>query len=202
MTTGLHPSPTKLRINIFSFVQRQPFSVSTWIARAPATLHANTSLGPECSSPKSHLSSLTGHSDTVNVTLGSLLFLSQKGRQTHCQPGGNVAARTSGGGKRLMLLVLVLCWGVSHDCWVKRSRSGDFGRPHWCLFMWSARWSEREKQRPQWWHLKGLAPVCFLKWRVSSSDRANLHSQPSHEHRYGFSPVGGEEGLLEDIRAK
>lgn len=61
--------------------------------------------------------------------------------------------------------------------------------PHWCLFMWSARWSEREKHRPQWWHLKGLAPVCFRKWRVSSSERANLHSQPSHEHRYGFSPA-------------
>lgn len=61
--------------------------------------------------------------------------------------------------------------------------------PHWCLFMWSAKWSDREKQRPQWWHLKGLAPVCFLKWRVSSSERANLHSQPSQEHRYGFSPV-------------
>lgn len=68
--------------------------------------------------------------------------------------------------------------------------------------MWRARWSEREKQRPQWWHLKGLAPVCFLKWRVSSSDRANLHSQPSHEHRYGFSPVEGEEGLLEGARGE
>lgn len=107
-----------------------------------------------------------------------------------------MAALTSGGGKRLVLLVLVLCLGVSRDCWVKRSRSGDTGRPHWCLFMWSARWSEREKQRPQWWHLKGLAPVCFLKWRVSSSERANLHSQPSHEHRYGFSPVGEEKGIV------
>lgn len=64
----------------------------------------------------------------------------------------------------------------------------DAARPHWCLFMWRARWSEREKQRPQWWHLKGFAPVCLRKCRVSSSDLANRHSQPSQEHRYGFSP--------------
>lgn len=31
----------------------------------------------------------------------------------------------------------------------------------WCLFMWSAKWSERAKQRSQVRHLNGLAPVCF-----------------------------------------
>lgn len=60
---------------------------------------------------------------------------------------------------------------------------------YWCLFIWSARWSDLEKHLSQWEHLKGLDPVCFLKWRVNSSDRANLHSHPSHEHLYGFSPV-------------
>lgn len=55
--------------------------------------------------------------------------------------------------------------------------------------MWSARWSEREKQRLHTPHWKGFAPVCFLKWRVSSSERANRHSHPSQEHWYGFSPV-------------
>lgn len=54
--------------------------------------------------------------------------------------------------------------------------------------MCSARWSEREKQRLHTPHWKGFAPVCFLKWRVSSSERANRHSHPSQEHWYGFSP--------------
>ncbi len=31
--------------------------------------------------------------------------------------------------------------------------------------------------------------MCFLKCRVSSSLLAKRHSQPSHEHLYGFSPV-------------
>lgn len=41
----------------------------------------------------------------------------------------------------------------------------------------------------QWLHLNGFAPVCFLKCLVNSSLRAKRHSQPSHEHLYGFSPV-------------
>ena len=44
----------------------------------------------------------------------------------------------------------------------------------------------------QWLHLNGFAPVCFLKCLVSSSLRAKRHSQPSHEHLYGFSPAGGQ----------
>ena len=54
---------------------------------------------------------------------------------------------------------------------------------YWCLFMCNAKWSLREKDLSQWTHLKGLTPVCFRWCRVSSSDRANRHSQPSHEHR-------------------
>ena len=42
----------------------------------------------------------------------------------------------------------------------------------------------------QWLHLNGFAPVCFLKCLVNSSLRAKRHSQPSHEHLYGFSPAG------------
>ena len=47
-----------------------------------------------------------------------------------------------------------------------------------CLFMCRERWSEREKARSHILHWNGLSPVCFLKWRVSSSDRANLQPQP------------------------
>jgi len=54
---------------------------------------------------------------------------------------------------------------------------------YWCLFMCNAKWSLREKDLSQWTHLNGLTPVCFRWCRVSSSDRANRHSQPSHEHR-------------------
>lgn len=54
--------------------------------------------------------------------------------------------------------------------------------------MCKARWSEREKVRGQNWQLKGRSPVCFRKWRVSSSERANFQPQPSHEQAYGFSP--------------
>lgn len=87
-----------------------------------------------------------------------------------------------------------------------------------CRFMCNARWSEREKHLKikqkwlciahnlfetlwshththlsHWLHLKGLAPVCFLKCLVSSSLRAKRHSQPSHEHLYGFSPAGSQQ---------
>ena len=55
--------------------------------------------------------------------------------------------------------------------------------PHWCRFMCRARWSEREKLRSQWTHLNGFTPVCFRWCRVSSSERAKRHSQPSQEQR-------------------
>ena len=55
-------------------------------------------------------------------------------------------------------------------------------------FMWRARWSDRAKDLSQTLHLKGLAPVCFRMWRVSSSERANLHKQFWKWQRYGFSP--------------
>ncbi|KRY60036.1 hypothetical protein T03_4062 [Trichinella britovi] len=57
-----------------------------------------------------------------------------------------------------------------------------------CLRMCVVKWSEREnalKQSLQW---NGLSPVCFRMWRVSSSDLAKRHEQPSHLHSYGFSP--------------
>lgn len=49
-------------------------------------------------------------------------------------------------------------------------------------FLCRARWSEREKVRSQSGHWNGFTPVCFRKWRVSSSERANFHVQPSHMH--------------------
>ena len=60
---------------------------------------------------------------------------------------------------------------------------------YWCLFMCSARWSDLEKLLSHWTHLKGFRPVCLRWCRVNSSDLANLHSHPSQEHRYGFSPA-------------
>lgn len=54
--------------------------------------------------------------------------------------------------------------------------------PQRCLFMCRARWSDLEKHLSQWEHLKGLAPVCFLKCLVNSSLLAKRHSHPSQEH--------------------
>ena len=59
---------------------------------------------------------------------------------------------------------------------------------YWCRFICNARWSDLEKLRSHWTHLNGLRPVCLRWCLVSSSDLANLHSHPSHEQRYGFSP--------------
>lgn len=56
-------------------------------------------------------------------------------------------------------------------------------------FMCRARWSDRAKHLSQTLHLKGLAPVCFRIWRVSSSDLAKRHWQLWKWHLYGFSPV-------------
>ncbi len=58
-----------------------------------------------------------------------------------------------------------------------------------CRFMCSDRWSDRENERWHRWQRNGFCPVCFRKWRVSSSDRANFQVQPSHVHWYGFSPA-------------
>lgn len=70
--------------------------------------------------------------------------------------------------------------------------------------MCKARWSEREKQRLHTQHWNGFAPVCFLKWRVSSSERAKRHSHPSQEHWYGFSPSADNKNmkLLRPIKKK
>jgi len=62
-------------------------------------------------------------------------------------------------------------------------------RVHQCRFMCSDRWSDRENERWHRWQRNGFCPVCFRKWRVSSSDRANFQVQPSHVHWYGFSPA-------------
>ena len=107
-----------------------------------------------------------------------------------------------------LCLVIVVC--STYQLWTKitsqpqRNFSFDqinrlhFLRPHitwfcfawpliffvyWCLFMCNAKWSLRENDLSQWTHLNGFTPVCFRWWRVSSSDRAKRHSQPSQEHR-------------------
>jgi len=75
--------------------------------------------------------------------------------------------------------------GASHS----HSHSHSWVSSPQCLFMWRDRWSDLEKERWHRWHLKGFCPLCFRKWRVSSSDRANFHVHPVHVHWYGFSPV-------------
>ncbi len=47
----------------------------------------------------------------------------------------------------------------------------------WCLFIWRAKWSDLANDLSHTLHLKGFAPVCFLMWRVSSSERAKCHWQ-------------------------
>lgn len=68
-----------------------------------------------------------------------------------------------------------LLWFMNLDTKVSTS----FGVTYMCRFMWRARWSDRENARSHRWHWKGRCPVCFLKWRVSSSDLANFQPQPS-----------------------
>lgn len=41
------------------------------------------------------------------------------------------------------------------------ARAAALAAQFWCLFMCSARWSEREKLRLHTPHWKGLAPVCL-----------------------------------------
>lgn len=53
--------------------------------------------------------------------------------------------------------------GVSHQvpvghtvsCNVQSYGDTEGPEPHMCLFMWRARWSEREKARSHRWHWKG-----------------------------------------------
>lgn len=93
-----------------------------------------------------------------------------------------------------------------HQCYqsVKTLLSGrcQKGRSHQqkCMHrgVSGARWRRLPAHLSQWLHLNGFAPVCFLKCLVSSSLRAKRHSQPSHEHLYGFSPAEQtRRGLIE-----
>lgn len=54
------------------------------------------------------------------------------------------------------------------------------------------RWSLRMNRRSHTGHTNFFSPVCVRRWRESSSDRANLLSQPSQLQLNGFSPTGGE----------
>ncbi len=59
--------------------------------------------------------------------------------------------------------------------------------PRW-VRMCAERWSLRRKQRRHTVQGYGRSPVCLRMWRVSSSERAKLHSQSSHVHTKGRSP--------------
>lgn len=82
MTTGLHPPPPKLRVNITFFFTPSVTAIFCFKLDCSGTSNppgVNTCLCPECSSPTSDLPSLTSHSDTVIVTLGSLLLQVRRG---------------------------------------------------------------------------------------------------------------------------
>lgn len=54
------------------------------------------------------------------------------------------------------------------------------------------RWSLRMKRRSHTGHTNFFSPVCVRRWRESSSERANLLSQPSQLQLKGFSPKEGK----------
>lgn len=54
------------------------------------------------------------------------------------------------------------------------------------------RWSLRMKRRSHTGHENFFSPVCVLRCRDSSSERANFLSQPSQLQLKGFSPAGHE----------
>lgn len=55
------------------------------------------------------------------------------------------------------------------------------------------RWSLRMNRRSHTGHTNFFSPVCVRRWRESSSERANLLSQPSQLQLKGFSPKGGKQ---------
>lgn len=73
----------------------------------------------------------------------------------------------------------MLYWGSHVQPLAVGYAVSGIGGVHICLFIWRAKWSERENALSQRWHWNGLWPVCLRKWRVSSSDLANFQPQPS-----------------------
>lgn len=86
-------------------------------------------------------------------------------------------------------LIWVINWSTHHHYTFMWFMMTSLFMIHKWRFIWSARWSDLENDRPHWRHLNGLAPVCFLMWRVNSSERAKRQLQPGQLHLYGFSPV-------------
>lgn len=125
--------------------------------------------------------------------------LSIKARHTFSGPYRNVCSDCPVLRDQLVLLLGCSGHDPMMDLDTKVSRGSNAA--YMCLFMWRARWSLREKARSHRWHWKGRCPVCFLKWRVSSSDLANFQPQPSQLQWYGFSPEREDKRLRLDHMA-
>lgn len=57
------------------------------------------------------------------------------------------------------------------------------------------KWSLRMKRRSHTGQANFFSPVWVLRWRDSSSERANFLSQPSQLQLKGFSPAGHKRGI-------
>lgn len=85
---------------------------------------------------------------------------------------------------------------MSHlDCWSSLSFSTSCFHSgvlllERCRFACFVRWSLLMNLCPQRGHAYFFSPVCILRCRDSSSERAKLLSQFSQQHKNGFSPEG------------
>ena len=77
---------------------------------------------------------------------------------------------------------------ISSNCAITWCQEGrDFGRFGICLRACFVKASERVNRTKQTGHWNGFPSVCTLRWRDSSSGRANRFSQFSHVQLYSRS---------------
>lgn len=87
-------------------------------------------------------------------------------------------------------------WGVLPAAILFRLRTSACQEGIFFVVMWRraclVRWSLRMNRRSHTGQTNFFSPVCVRRWRESSSERANLLSQPSQLQLKGFSPKGGK----------
>lgn len=100
-------------------------------------------------------------------------------------------------GTSMLIVVRPFCEGaVLPAAILFRLRTSACQEGIFFVVMWRraclVRWSLRMNRRSHTGHTNFFSPVCVRRWRESSSDRANLLSQPSQLQLKGFSPKKGE----------
>jgi len=98
-------------------------------------------------------------------------------------PAGTSILMVERPGLEVVLPIVILLRFLTSAC-----QEGIFLVVMWrraCL----VRWSLRMNLRSHTGHTNFFSPVWVLRWRDSSSERANLLSQPSQLQLKGFSPV-------------